>query len=75
MGSEMCIRDRLGAGLIFAVSLSLRTIDRTICAATDIGMLDGPVGTHFFWHILNAILLYILIRAAILHGGARRQQA
>ena len=68
-------RSLLGAGLIFAVSLSLRTIDRTICAATDIGMLDGPVGTHFFWHILNAILLYILIRAAILHGGARRQQA
>ncbi len=28
----------------------------------------GPVGTHFIWHMLNAVLLYLLLRAAIHHG-------
>ena len=65
-------RSLMGAGLLFAVSLSLRTVDRTICDATDIGVLGGPLGTHFIWHILNATLLYILMRAAMLHGRSVR---
>jgi len=56
------------AGLIFAVSLTFRTVDRTICDATHIEALGGPIGTHFIWHILNAVLLYILVRASILYG-------
>jgi hypothetical protein len=50
------------AGIIFAVSLTARTIDRDICGAT------AMVGTHFLWHIFNATLLYVLARAALLHG-------
>lgn len=65
-------RSLIAAGLIFAVSLGLRTVDRTICDATDIGLLAGPLGTHFIWHILNATLLYILMRAAILYGRFER---
>ena len=60
------------AGVLFTISLAFRTIDKTACATTNIGLLDGPVGTHFIWHGLNAVLLYILVRAAIHHGGFER---
>jgi hypothetical protein len=56
------------SGLVFAVSLAFRTLDRDICAITDL-FGTGPVGTHFIWHFLNAVLLYLLLRAAIRHGG------
>lgn len=65
-------RSLVSAGLIFAVSLTFRTVDRTICDATHIEYFGGPIGTHFIWHILNAILLYILLRASILHGSFTR---
>jgi cytochrome c oxidase subunit IV len=62
-------RSLVAAGLIFAVSLTFRTVDKTYCAATDIGMALGPIGTHFIWHILNATLLYLLVRASICANG------
>lgn len=61
------------AGVIFAVSLTFRTIDREICDATHVHALGGPIGTHFIWHIMNATLLYILVRASILYGGFTSQ--
>lgn len=57
----------LAAGLTFAVSLTFRSIDRVICADT-VFLGSGPLGTHFLWHVLNAVLLYLLMRAAILYG-------
>lgn len=45
----------LAAG-VFVASLFFRSIDAAICPVF-------PVGTHFLWHILNAILLYLLSRA------------
>ncbi|RDJ27645.1 hypothetical protein DWF00_11985 [Bosea caraganae] len=57
-------RDRAGAqligaaGLVFAVSLSLRSLDGVLCQAV-------PSGTHFLWHLLNATVLYLLLRAAV----------
>ncbi|TDX28233.1 ceramidase [Rhodovulum visakhapatnamense] len=39
----------LGVGLL-AVSLTFRTIDLPVCAAL-------PLGTHFVWHLLNAVML------------------
>lgn len=57
----------LGAG-VFLVSLGLRTVDRSLCPLT---LVSGRlVGTHFAWHVLNATLLFILLRAAIRHGRA-----
>jgi len=47
------------AALLFAVSLALRTADLAVCTAF-------PLGTHFAWHILNAAVLYVLLRTAIL---------
>lgn len=39
----------LGAGLLVA-SLVFRTVDEPLCAA-------WPLGTHFLWHVLNAVML------------------
>jgi hypothetical protein len=46
------------AALVFAISLALRTADIELCPAF-------PRGTHFVWHILNAVVLYILLRTAM----------
>ncbi|MBM3609553.1 MAG: hypothetical protein FJX29_14095 [Alphaproteobacteria bacterium] len=62
--SSLSIRNRriarrlLLASALFAVSLFFRTIDRKACAII-------PAGTHFLWHILNAVLLYWLLRIAL----------
>ncbi|MDX2307779.1 MAG: ceramidase domain-containing protein [Hyphomicrobium sp.] len=57
----------LGAGVVFAVSLGFRTVDFEFCASTE---LFGRVrGTHAVWHVLNALVLYLLLRAAIIFGG------
>lgn len=45
----------LGIGALFLVSLTFRTIDDAACAA-------WPLGTHFAWHMLNATVLYLLVR-------------
>lgn len=45
------------AGLVFAVSLTMRSTDGAVC-----GIL--PLGTHWLWHLLNALVLYLLLRAA-----------
>jgi len=47
------------AGLAFAVSLTMRSIDGALC-----GVL--PLGTHWLWHLLNALVLYLLLRAALI---------
>jgi hypothetical protein len=39
----------------------MRSLDMPLCAG-------WPVGTHFLWHLLNALLLYLLVRLVILHG-------
>jgi hypothetical protein len=46
------------AALLFAISLALRTADIALCPAF-------PLGTHFAWHILNAVVLYVLLRTAM----------
>ena len=49
----------LAAGATLIVSLFFRTIDGAVCASF-------LLGTHFLWHILNAVVLYLLLRAALL---------
>ncbi|MFB9684671.1 hypothetical protein [Amycolatopsis plumensis] len=46
------------AGAIFALSLSLRALDRDVCDYV-------PAGTHFLWHLLNGLVLCLVSRAAI----------
>lgn len=63
----------LSAGLLFALSLSFRSIDNMICPRTIISIIDAsrPSGTHFLWHLLNATLLFLLLLAGLRHGGRR----
>jgi hypothetical protein len=58
----------LAAGLVFALSLTLRTIDFEFCNATAVW--GRARGTHALWHTLNALLLFVLLAAAIRHGRA-----
>lgn len=48
----------VAAGGVFALSLTFRVLDGPLCASM-------PIGTHFFWHLLNAVVLAILLRAAL----------
>jgi hypothetical protein len=38
----------------------MRSIDGAVCAYV-------PMGTHFLWHLLNGIVLYLSMRALILN--------
>lgn len=60
-------------GVVFAASLTLRSMDPVLCPSTVLAD-HGPVGTHFMWHVLNATLLYLLLRAAVLYGGEKVQE-
>ena len=51
----------LAAGA-FAVSLTMRSIDGALCGSL-------PLGTHWLWHLLNASVLYLLLRAAVTGEG------
>ncbi|CAD5255551.1 conserved membrane hypothetical protein [Bosea sp. 62] len=48
------------AGFVFALSLGFRSLDSVLCGAV-------PFGLHWGWHLLNGLLLYLLLRAAITH--------
>jgi hypothetical protein len=43
----------IGAGIL-ALSLTFRSVDETLCDTI-------PFGTHFMWHILNAVMLAWMI--------------
>ena len=52
-------RALLLAAVAFAVSLVFRSVDHAVCSW-------WPLGTHFAWHALNALVLFLLVRTAIL---------
>lgn len=56
------------AALIFAVSLTFRTLDGPLCEI-------WPHGTHFAWHLLNGLLFWILLRTLVRHGRAPARRA
>lgn len=51
-------RRLLGASLAFAVSVTFRSIDLEVCESI-------PIGTHFLWHSLNGVVLYLIGTAAL----------
>ena len=52
----------LWAAAIFAVSVTFRSLDMALCNDT---IFDGrKIGTHFLWHLLNALTLFLLLRAS-----------
>ncbi|WP_230533825.1 ceramidase domain-containing protein [Microvirga roseola] len=54
-------RALLLAGGVFALSLFFRSVDDAVCSS-------WAVGTHFLWHVFNALVLGILMVAAITHA-------
>lgn len=46
------------AVILFLFSYAMRSLDQPLCNLF-------PFGTHFLWHLLNALLLYLLVRVAI----------
>ena len=51
------------ATVVFALSLTARTVDAGLCPAF-------PLGTHFLWHLLNGTMIGILLFAMLHHGRA-----
>jgi hypothetical protein len=49
---------QLVAAGVFALSLTLRTLDEPLCG-------ELPLGTHFLWHCLNATVLFIVSYAVL----------
>jgi len=62
MGAAMLARNHpysdhmLIAAAVFAASLMFRTVDMMACEAM-------PIGTHFLWHTLNGVALYMVGKA------------
>lgn len=59
----------LWAAAIFAVSITLRSLDLTLC--DRITWQGRNLGTHAAWHLLNALMLFLLIRASLEAGPLR----
>jgi hypothetical protein len=53
----------LWATLVFAVSVLFRSFDMVLCDTYTIQ--DHKVGTHFVWHLLNGLALFLLLRASL----------
>jgi hypothetical protein len=56
----------LAASGVFLASMLLRTVDLEVCTLTQLA--GRPLGTHVWWHLLNATTLTMLLAAAIRHG-------
>jgi hypothetical protein len=55
----------LAAGAaILVLSLVFRTLDEPLCAV-------WPIGTHFLWHLLNAVMLGWMINVYVRHRTGR----
>ena len=53
------------ASLLFAAALVFHAIDHLYCQQL---LFQGyATGTHFIWHILEALVLFLLLRAAMVH--------
>jgi hypothetical protein len=63
--SRMAALHLAAAGLLFAVSLTLRTLDRPLCGTV-------PVGLHFLWHLLNSAVLAVLLLSLARHRRMMR---
>lgn len=51
--------DLLAAGGVLAISLTFRTVDQAVCPGFSLG-------THFLWHLLNGLVLYLAARPVVL---------
>lgn len=50
---------------VFTLAVFFRSLDQTVCP-------NFPLGTHFLWHLLNGLVLFLLLSALIRHGRVPR---
>lgn len=62
----------LWAALLFAISVAFRSLDLALCDAYTIA--GRKIGTHFVWHLLNGLALFLLLRASF-EAGSRGESA
>ncbi len=71
----------LSAFCVFTLSLILRALDDWPkgngigCMTREMGEQAVSLGTHSLWHILNAVMLYLLLRALIENLPSKASQA
>jgi hypothetical protein len=53
-----CSNRLIVAASVFTLSLTFRTIDQSICEI-------WPYGTHFLWHLLNGIALFLVMSVLV----------
>jgi hypothetical protein len=58
----------LVSALLFCIALICRTIDLIVCRWL-------PIGTHFLWHVLNGVVVYLAMRSLIIARAENRQSA
>ena len=54
------------ATVVFTVALMLRTLDRAWCSTL-------PIGTHFLWHLLTGVLLWLVSKELTLRRFPRHE--
>jgi hypothetical protein len=59
------------AGLVFLISMTFRSMDFALCS--NLIVAGHKIGTHFIWHLLNSLTLFLLLTAAIKYGGYAQQ--
>jgi hypothetical protein len=50
----------LAAAMLLLIAVIFRSIDQAVCTAF-------PIGTHFLWHLLTALVCYVATRALLLN--------
>jgi hypothetical protein len=48
----------LASAGVFCVALVCRSIDLVVCR-------QFPIGTHFLWHLLNGLVVYLAMRVLV----------
>jgi hypothetical protein len=59
------------AGCVFIVSMAFRSLDVRLCG--ELFIAGHRAGTHFIWHLLNSVTLFLLLAAAIKYGNLAEQ--
>ena len=78
VGGVLLIQGHRAAGYLFAAAMlflaamTFRTIDLEVCTWTV--RAGRGVGTHFLWHPLHGLSLYVLLLGAIRHGEPGRAE-
>jgi len=63
----------LWAALIFSISVAFRSLDLALCDAYQ--FQGRKIGTHFVWHLLNGLALFLLLRASLEVGPSGEARA